>query len=220
MNETWKDCEDSVQKIIKEDMKVSQNIIIERAHRVGSAIIVKLFSFKDKVLLQQSAKNLASSNSGVSVREDFSQTVRVKRSGLVQMMKALRADGKRAKLSYYRLLSDEGTFTYDVVKKQIVRLDGGWQGGNAGGSGSSDHVSNDDHYHGGRTGDEFPPLPRRHPGGGGRGRGRGRGQGRGRFFNNRRRAGQFGGALANSDAGGGGEGGGVNPVDKGQNSQV
>jgi regulator of replication initiation timing len=115
MNETWKDCEDSVQKIIKEDMKVSQNIIIERAHRVGSAIIVKLFSFKDKVLLQQSAKNLASSNSGVSVREDFSQTVRVKRSGLVQMMKALRADGKRAKLSFDRLLSDEGTFTYDVV---------------------------------------------------------------------------------------------------------
>jgi regulator of replication initiation timing len=149
MNETWKDCEDSVQKIIIEDMKVSQNIIIERAHRVCSAIIVKLFSFKDKVLLQQSAKNLASSNSGVSVREDFSQTVRVKRSGLVQMMKALRADGKRAKLSFDRLLSDEGTFTYDVVKKQIVRLDGGGQGGNAGGGGGSDHVSNDDHYDGG-----------------------------------------------------------------------
>ena len=46
--ETWSDYEDKVMNIIKTDMKITDGVAIERAHRVGKATIIKLLSYKDK----------------------------------------------------------------------------------------------------------------------------------------------------------------------------
>ena len=73
--ETWSDYEDKVMNIIKTDMKITDGVAIERAHRVGKAIIIKLLSYKDKEKILKGAKNLASTNKDISVREDFSQAV-------------------------------------------------------------------------------------------------------------------------------------------------
>ena len=87
--ETWSDCKDKVMNIIKTDMKITDGVAIERAHRVGKAIIIKLLSYKDKDKILKGAKNLASTNKDISVREDFSQAVQTKRSKLVPVMKTL-----------------------------------------------------------------------------------------------------------------------------------
>ena len=108
--ETWSDCEDKVMNIIKTDMKITDGVAIERAHhtRVGKAIIIKLLSYKDKEKILKGAKNLASTNKDIWVREDFSQAVQTKRSKLVPVMKTLRKDGKRARLRFDKLVTDSG----------------------------------------------------------------------------------------------------------------
>ena len=122
--ETWSDCEDKVMNIIKTDMKITDGVAIERAHRVGKAIIIKLLSYKDKEKILKGAKNLASTNKDISVREDFSQAVQTKRSTLVPMMKTLRKDGKRARLRFDILVTDDGTFTFNLQTNLIEKLDG------------------------------------------------------------------------------------------------
>ena len=84
--------------IIKTDMKITDGVATERAHRVGKSIIIKLLSYKDKEKILKGAKNLASTNKDISVRENFSQAVQTKRSTLVPVMTTLRKDGKRARL--------------------------------------------------------------------------------------------------------------------------
>jgi hypothetical protein len=120
--ETWADCESKVKNIIRSDMKVTDEIAIERAHRVGRAIIVRLASSKDKDTLLKAAKNLATTNNSISVREDLSRTVRTKRSKLVPMMKALKGDGKKAKLRFDKLVTDDGVYTFNLQTEEIVRL--------------------------------------------------------------------------------------------------
>ena len=122
--ETWSDCEDKVMNIIKTDMKITDSVAIERAHRVGIAIIIKLLSYKDKDKILKGTKNLASTNKDISVREDFSQAVQTKRSKLVPMMKTLRKDGKRARLRFDKLVTDDGTFTFNLQTNLIEKLDG------------------------------------------------------------------------------------------------
>ena len=122
--ETWSDCEDKVMNIIKTDMKITDGVAIERAHRVGKAIIIKLLSYKDKEKILKRDKNLASTNKDISVREDFSQAVQTKRNKLVPVMKTLRKDGKRARLRFDKLVTDDGTFTFNLQTNLIEKLDG------------------------------------------------------------------------------------------------
>ena len=68
VGETWSDSEDKVMNIIKTDMKITEGVAIERAHRVGKAIIIKLQSYKDKEKILKGAKNLASTNKSHSRR--------------------------------------------------------------------------------------------------------------------------------------------------------
>ena len=79
VGETWAYCKDKVMNIIKTDMKITDGVSIERAHRVGKAIICKLLSCKDEDKVRKGAKNLASTNNDISVREDLSQSVQTKR---------------------------------------------------------------------------------------------------------------------------------------------
>ena len=122
--ETWLDCEDKVMNIIKMDIKIKDGVAVERAHRASKAIVIKLLSYKDKEKVLQGAKNLASSSKDISVREDFSQAVQTKRSKLVPVMKTLRKDGKRARLRFNKLVTDDGTFTFNLQTNLIEKLDG------------------------------------------------------------------------------------------------
>jgi chromosome segregation ATPase len=132
--ESWSDCEEKVKKVIREDMKVTQDISIERAHRVGRAIIIKLLSYKDKETVLRGAKNLASTNNSISVSEDFSKTVQQKRKGLIPMMKALRADQHRAKLRFDKLVTDDGVYTFDLSTQEVLKLDSAVKGQHTGAS--------------------------------------------------------------------------------------
>ena len=87
-------------------------------------IIIKLLSNRVKEKILKGAKNLASTNKDISVRQDFSQAVQTKRSKLVPMMKTLRKDGKRARLRFDKLVTDEGTFTFNLQTNLIEKLDG------------------------------------------------------------------------------------------------
>ena len=50
--------------------------------------------------------------------------MQTKRSTLVPMMKTLRKDGKRARLRFDKLVTDDGTFTFNLQTNQIEKLDG------------------------------------------------------------------------------------------------
>ena len=96
-------------------MKITDGVVIERTHRVG---------YKDKEKILKGTKNLASTNKDISVREDFSQAVQTKRSKLMPVMKILRKDGKRARLRFDKLVTDEGTFTFNLqIFNLIEKLD-------------------------------------------------------------------------------------------------
>ena len=124
VGQTWAKCEDKVTNIIKTDLRITDDVSIERAHRVGKAIIVKLLSFKDKEKVLKGAKNLASTNNDISIREDFSQAVQTKRSKPVPMMKTLGKDGKRASLRFDKPVTEEGTFTFNLQTNHIEKLEG------------------------------------------------------------------------------------------------
>ena len=84
-----------------------------------------ILSYKDKEKILKGAKNLASTNKDISVREDFSQVVQTKRSKLVPMMKTPRKDGKRARLRFDKLVTDDGTFTFNLQTFNLIeKLDG------------------------------------------------------------------------------------------------
>ncbi|KAL8619820.1 hypothetical protein ACOMHN_025906 [Nucella lapillus] len=48
VRETWEDCEKKVMDIIYNKMEIDDNIVIDRDHHVGTAIIVAFRFFKDK----------------------------------------------------------------------------------------------------------------------------------------------------------------------------
>ena len=84
--ETWQQSEDKVNRIISEQLGLNaENILIERAHRVGKkketgkprTIVAKFLSFKDREKILKSRKQLKGTR--ITVREDFSDRVAEKR---------------------------------------------------------------------------------------------------------------------------------------------
>ncbi|KAL8590209.1 hypothetical protein ACOMHN_010404 [Nucella lapillus] len=117
-------------------MKLREPMNIEQARPVGSAILVRFQSLKQRDQVFHHARVLKDSHSSVYVREDFSVTVRQKRSGLVPLMKQMRSDGLRATLRNDKLVTDRGTYIFDLEKQEYQKLErrstqpqqrGGWQ---------------------------------------------------------------------------------------------
>ncbi|KAL8589646.1 hypothetical protein ACOMHN_016030 [Nucella lapillus] len=113
--ETWDDCEQAVQQVIKNILNITTDVVIERAHRVGSAIRAKLHSFRDKQLILKNAHKLKQYNETkedkrqkIGISEDFSQIVRNKRRGLTEMLRVYRKDERKATLVYDKLITDDG----------------------------------------------------------------------------------------------------------------
>ena len=119
-NESWEDCEETLHDIIYDKMGVRSEVFIERAHRVGKAVIAKFLSFKDKTKVLSHAKFLKGSS--ISVREDVSLAVREKQKHLVPLMKDLREKKNKAKLRHDKLVTSKGVFTYDLKTKEVVKL--------------------------------------------------------------------------------------------------
>ena len=71
--------------IIYNEMGVRIEVVLERAHRAGAAIIGKFVSYKDKMEVLSHAKFLK--GSAISVREDVSLRVREKQKGLMPLIK-------------------------------------------------------------------------------------------------------------------------------------
>ena len=73
------------------------------------------------------ARNLEGSNPLLFVREDVSEVVRNKQKGLLPLRNSLRADNKRAVIRHDKLRTEIGTFTFDLKRQEIVKLDTGAQ---------------------------------------------------------------------------------------------
>ncbi|KAK7485448.1 hypothetical protein BaRGS_00023258 [Batillaria attramentaria] len=97
------------------------HVSIERAHRVGTAIIAKFRSFKDRELVLSKCNLLK--NKPVSVSEDVSALVRSKQKGLVPLKRELRKKGKKANIRFDKLHTDDGVYTFDLKNQQVLKLD-------------------------------------------------------------------------------------------------
>ena len=66
-----------VKGCISEGMGITERMEIERAHRVGKAIVVNLLFYKQKMLVLTNARMLKTSDGddNINVRDDFSETV-------------------------------------------------------------------------------------------------------------------------------------------------
>ncbi|WP_419595870.1 hypothetical protein, partial [Thiolapillus sp.] len=105
-------------------MKINKEVEIERAHPLGkNTVMVKFLSFKDRDLVMSRARNLKGSDPPLFVRDDVSEAVRSKQKGLLPLRNSLRDDHKRAVIRYDKLRTDVGTFTFDLKKQEIVKLD-------------------------------------------------------------------------------------------------
>lgn len=97
-NEKWEDCEVLVQQIIQKLLKIDTTVLIDRAHRAGTTIVVRFTNYKDKACVLRNAYKLRGLGSNVGISEDFSKTVREKRKGLMDLRKDYRARGVKTNL--------------------------------------------------------------------------------------------------------------------------
>lgn len=122
----WDECERKVGSVIRNGLGITEDIAIERAHRTGkrNAILVKLLSFKHKELILKNARKLKDSEilDDVFVREDFSLEIRKIRRGLRNKAKELFDKGQKARINYDKLITNEGVYTFDTDKGEVIRM--------------------------------------------------------------------------------------------------
>ena len=100
-----------------------QPVLIDRAQRVDSAVLVQFQSFKQREEVLSHSRELRATESPIYVREDFSEAVRRKGSGLTPLLKQFRDDGKRAKLRHGKLVTEDGTFAFDLKRQEYQRVE-------------------------------------------------------------------------------------------------
>jgi hypothetical protein len=111
--ESWENCRNSVKEIIKNKLNISEEIEIERAHRIGSAredksprtIIFKLLNFLDKTKVLNSAKKLR--ETGLYINEDYAKETIEHRKKLWEEVKRLRKAGKYAIIKFDKIYCRE-----------------------------------------------------------------------------------------------------------------
>ena len=117
-NETWESCEEEVRKIIKNKLDITDDIELDRCHRMGKfqrnkskprTVVCKFLRSKDKHKVLQNAKKLK--NTGIFIYEDFSNATMELRKSLWEEVLQHRQQNKIAYLNYRSI----------VVKDRIVR---------------------------------------------------------------------------------------------------
>ena len=108
-NETWDDCERKIQKILSDKLEITEDVEIERCHRMGKrkgnrprTIIYKFLRFKDKRKILKNAKKLK--NSGIYIYEDFCNDTMELRKSLWEEVMEHRRQGKFAFLNYRSII--------------------------------------------------------------------------------------------------------------------
>ena len=108
-NETWDDCERKIQKILSDKLEITEDVEIERCHRMGKrkgnrprTIICKFLRFKDKQKILKNAKKLK--NSGIYIYEDFCNDTMELRKSLWEEVMEHRRQGKFAFLNYRSII--------------------------------------------------------------------------------------------------------------------
>ena len=74
-----------VNNAIREGKGITEGMHIERAHRSGKPVVVRLLFHKQKTLVLSNARNLIYSDGydNIYVQEDFSEAAQLKRKGLL-----------------------------------------------------------------------------------------------------------------------------------------
>ena len=108
-NETWDDCERKIQKILSDKLEITEDVEIERCHRMGKrkgnrprTIICKFLRFKDKQKILKIEKKLK--NSGIYIYEDFCSDTMELRKSLWEEVMEHRRQGKFAFLNYRSII--------------------------------------------------------------------------------------------------------------------
>lgn len=111
-NESWEQSEEKIKKFISTRLKIeADNMVIERAHRVGKKrstsdkprpIVAKFLNFKDRDMVLNERRKLKGSKQ--VIREDFSERVLEKRKNLLPKLYEARQQGKVAYLSFDKLI--------------------------------------------------------------------------------------------------------------------
>ena len=108
-NETWDECKQEVQSLIKDKLGIAENILIERAQRIKKkgnsdnpgkprTIVCRFLDYKDKTNILKNAKKLKGKN--IFINEDFSHETMELRKELWEKVKKHRDEGKIAYLQY------------------------------------------------------------------------------------------------------------------------
>ena len=128
-HETWDTSESKIIDVLKYDLHLqdTDQIRIERAHRLrrkGNSekptIIVKFSSFKDKQMILIAAKESLSRESGITIKEDYSQRIRKHRYELGKRMIEARQNNQFATVSYDKLIIDGNVYKYNEKDDSVV----------------------------------------------------------------------------------------------------
>ena len=105
-NETWEECEENVQEMIKENLGITEPIEIDSCHRIlkrknpnrPRTVICRITKFKDKQKILKNAKYLK--GSGIYVYEDFCKETMELRKTLWDQVLEYQRQNKFAYLNY------------------------------------------------------------------------------------------------------------------------
>ena len=107
--EEWKETKSKAANLFKNTLGINDNVIIERAHRVGGysqnrprTIVLKLLNYEDKEKILSKASSLKNTN--IYINEDYSVETSKLRQELFAQAKEHRSNGKFAKVLYNRLV--------------------------------------------------------------------------------------------------------------------
>ena len=103
--ENWEVTEEKVKSLFREQLNISEEIEIDRAHRVGRwdknkprTIVLRCHRYKQKVEIQRAAKKLK--GTGVYVNDDYSNETLQIRKELLKTARELKLQGKERSKSY------------------------------------------------------------------------------------------------------------------------
>lgn len=120
--ETWATCEETVHRLITRDMKLRGPFFIERARRIGAAVLVTFQSLRQRDQVLRRSRDLSAINSSMYIREDYPEKIRQRRAGLAPLLQQYRDDGKKASLRNDKLITENDIYTYDLDTQRYRRL--------------------------------------------------------------------------------------------------
>ena len=108
--ETWEETEMKVKNLFRNELGITEEVEIDRAHRVGRkedgkvrTIVLRCHKYKMKEQIKKAARKLK--NTGIYINDDFSLETLLVRKDLFKTAKELRRQGKGAKVVKDKLVT-------------------------------------------------------------------------------------------------------------------